>query len=69
MLSIFQLLGDSPNKQQQIFIKTDKPENSEDFRNITIRGGKKYFSFCQLDVMRQKVSAKRGDFRQQLKHT
>jgi hypothetical protein len=30
---------------------------------------KKYFSFGQLDVMRQKVSAKRRDFQQNLKDT
>jgi hypothetical protein len=30
---------------------------------------KKYFSFCQLGAMRQKVSAKRRDFRQNLNDT
>ena len=38
-------------------------------RSTTEQRWKKYFSFCQLDVMRQKVSDKRRDFWQNLKDT
>jgi hypothetical protein len=56
-------------------VRAARKQKEEDVQHRWLQLGpvlqrwKKYFSFCQLDVMRQKMSAKWRDFRQNLKDT